>query len=77
MADTIVAPASNASAGATTTTNSNGKTGLSDAFRTHFSGDGPIIDKAKSFAKDRPWATGALLGVTAIALLNTLRGVRG
>jgi len=74
MADTIVAPASNASAD---TNSSTGKTGLSDAFRTHFSGDGPIIDKAKSFAKDRPWATATLVGVTAIALLNTLRGARG
>src|SRR6478609_4956320 len=74
MADTIEAPTTTASP---TASSSNGKTGLADAFRTHFSGDGPIVDKAKSFAKDRPWATGALLGVTAIALLNTLRGVRG
>jgi hypothetical protein len=53
---------------------SNGKTGLSDAFRTHFSGDAPITEKAKNFAKARPWASAALLGVAGLALLNGLRG---
>jgi hypothetical protein len=55
---------------------SNGKTGLADAIRTHFSGDAPIADKAKSFAKARPWTSAAFLGVAAIAVLNTLRGSR-
>ncbi|MEG3087330.1 hypothetical protein [Sphingomonas sp. PB4P5] len=56
---------------------SNKKTGLSDAFRTHFAGDAPITDKAKNFAKAKPWASAALLGVAAVALLNTFRGTRG
>lgn len=71
MADTPETPTSS-----TTTTTSNGKTALTDAIRTHFTGDGPLIDKAKSFAKERPWASAALVGVAAIALLNTLRGKR-
>lgn len=32
------------------------------------------VDKAKAFAKARPWATSALLGVVGLAVLNTLRG---
>ncbi len=35
---------------------------------------GPLADKAKAFAKDRPFATAALLGVVGMAVLNTLRG---
>ncbi|MEO9132265.1 MAG: CsbD family protein [Sphingomonas sp.] len=35
---------------------------------------GPLVDQAKQFAKDRPWATAALLGTIGIALINTLRG---
>lgn len=53
---------------------SNGKTKLTDAFRKHFGGDAPIADKAKGFAKERPWTSAALAGVAAIAVLNTLRG---
>lgn len=34
----------------------------------------PYADKARAFAKDRPFATAALVGVVGIALLNTLRG---
>lgn len=30
------------------------KTALTDAFRTHFSGDAPITEKAANFAKARP-----------------------
>lgn len=56
---------------------SNGKTGLTDALRTHFGGNGPVIDKAKGFAKARPWTSAAFVGVAAIAVLNTLRGTRG
>jgi negative regulator of sigma E activity len=55
---------------------SSDKTELTDAFRTHFSGDAPLTEKAKSFAKARPWASAALVGVAAIALLNTFRGVK-
>lgn len=55
---------------------SGGKTGLSDAFRTHFSGDAPLTEKAKSFAKARPWTSVAFAGIAAIAALNTLRGPR-
>jgi hypothetical protein len=53
---------------------SNGKTGLSDAIREHFSGDAPLTQKASSFAKARPWTAAAFAGVAAIAVLNTLRG---
>ena len=35
---------------------------------------GPLVDQARQFAKDRPWATAALLGTIGIALINTLRG---
>jgi hypothetical protein len=61
---------------ATRTTNqqrSKGKTALIDSLRTHFSGDAPVLEKAKSFAKARPWTSAAFVGVAAIALLNTLR----
>ncbi|WP_157216316.1 hypothetical protein [Flavisphingomonas formosensis] len=62
---------------ASPTQTSNGKTALTEALRTHFSGDAPLMEKAKGFAKERPWASAALVGVAAVALLNTLRGVRG
>ncbi len=72
MNDTTTTPA------ATTTTDAakTGKTALTDAFRTHFSGDAPLAEKAKGFAKERPWTSAALLGVTALAVLNSLRGKR-
>lgn len=35
---------------------------------------GPLVDKAKAFARERPWATAALVGTLGIALINTLRG---
>lgn len=56
------------------TTQSNRKTGLTDSLRKHFAGDAPITDKAKGFAKERPWATAALAGVAALAVGNLLRG---
>lgn len=34
---------------------------------------GPLADKAKQFAKDRPWAAAALLGTIAAAVLGSLR----
>ena len=55
---------------------SNRKTALADAFKEHFSGDAPLTEKAKSFAKARPWTSAAFLGVAAIGLLKTLRGSR-
>ncbi|MES2291497.1 MAG: hypothetical protein V4530_17360 [Pseudomonadota bacterium] len=55
---------------------SNSKTSLSDAFREHFSGDAPLGDKVKSFAKAKPWASAALAGIAGIAILNTFRGNR-
>ena len=61
---------------ATVTSASSKKTALTDAFRTHFSGDAPLVDKAKSFAKARPWTSAAFIGIAAIGLLNTLRGTR-
>lgn len=51
-----------------------GKTGLSDAFREHFAGDAPLVDKAKSFARARPWTSAAFVGIAVLAVLNTLRG---
>lgn len=53
---------------------SNAKTSLADALRTHFAGDAPLTEKAMSFAKARPWTSAAFVGVAAVALLNTLRG---
>jgi hypothetical protein len=53
---------------------SNGKTALTDAFKTHFSGDAPLTEKAKGFAKERPWTSAMLLGVAALGVLGTLRG---
>ena len=58
------------------TPTSNGKTALTDAFRTHFSGDAPLTEKARNFAKARPWTSAAFVGIAAVALLNTLRGTR-
>jgi len=37
---------------------------------------GPLADKARGFAKERPFATAALAGVVGLAILNTLRGKR-
>jgi hypothetical protein len=56
---------------------SNGKTALTDAFREHFSGDAPLTEKAKSFAKARPWTSAAFVGIAAMAVLNAVRGTRG
>jgi len=55
---------------------SNRKTALTDAFRTHFSGDAPLTEKARSFAKARPWTSAAFVGVAALGLLQTLRGAK-
>ncbi|KTF70502.1 hypothetical protein ACNFJ7_11225 [Sphingomonas sp. HT-1] len=59
-----------------TTPVSNRKTALTDDIRAHFSGNGPIVDKAKGFAKARPWTSAAFVGIAALAVLNGLRGVR-
>lgn len=56
---------------------SNDKTALTDSFRTHFAGDAPLSQKVKGFAKARPWTSAALVGVAAVALLNTFRGAQG
>ena len=55
---------------------SNGKTALTDDIRAHFSGDAPLTEKAKSFAKARQWTSAAFLGIAALAVLNGVRGVR-
>jgi hypothetical protein len=60
----------------TATQTSNAKTALTDDFKTHFSGNAPLTEKAKSFARARPWASAAFLGIAAVAVLNTLRGAR-
>jgi hypothetical protein len=62
---------------ATTTTEnatSNGKTALTDAFREHFSGDAPLTEKVKGFAKARPWTSAAFVGIAAVMAANVLRG---
>ncbi len=61
---------------ATTPPTSTGKTDLTDALRTHFSGEAPLAEKARSFAKERPWTSAMFIGVAAIGLLSTLRGRR-
>jgi hypothetical protein len=53
-----------------------GKTALTDDVRAHFSGDAPLADKARGFAKARPWTSVAFLGAAVVALLSTLRGSR-
>ena len=35
---------------------------------------GPMVDKARAFARERPWATAALVGTIGLAIANTLRG---
>ncbi|WP_374944851.1 CsbD family protein [Sphingomonas sp.] len=35
---------------------------------------GPLAEKAKQFARDRPYTAAALAGVVGLAILNTLRG---
>lgn len=37
-------------------------------------GQPAAIGQAKAFAKERPWATAALVGVLGLATLGTLRG---
>lgn len=34
---------------------------------------GPMVEKAKQFAKDRPWTAAALIGSLAVAVLGSLR----
>ena len=36
----------------------------------------PLVDQAKGFARKRPFAAAALLGVLGVAILNTVRGRR-
>ena len=38
---------------------------------------GPLADKATKFARERPYATAALVGTIALAVFNSLRGRRG
>lgn len=47
---------------------------MAGAARDAIGNPGPLIDKAKAFAKDRPWATAALVGTLGVAIFNTLRG---
>lgn len=37
---------------------------------------GPLVDKARSFVKERPWTAAALIGSIGLAVFNTLRGKR-
>jgi len=34
----------------------------------------PLVDQARQFVRDRPWASAALAGAVGIAVINTLRG---
>lgn len=34
---------------------------------------GPMVEKAKQFAKDRPWTAAALIGSIAVAVMGSLR----
>ncbi|MEN2786995.1 CsbD family protein [Sphingomonas qilianensis] len=47
----------------------NGTTAVQDAVT-------PMVDKARTFARERPYATAALVGTIALAVINTLRGKR-
>ncbi|MBB5713546.1 hypothetical protein [Sphingomonas aerophila] len=51
-------------------------TQISDFARKNMGQAGPLADKAKGFAKQRPAATATLVGVVGLAILNTLRGRR-
>jgi hypothetical protein len=77
---TAIAPTTPTTAIPTATTPApparNRKTALADAIRSHFSGDAPLTEKARGFAKARPWTSAAFVGVAALALLNTFRGRR-
>ena len=35
---------------------------------------GPLVEKARTFARERPYATAALVGTIALAVFNSLRG---
>jgi ElaB/YqjD/DUF883 family membrane-anchored ribosome-binding protein len=37
---------------------------------------GPLVDKAKTFVKERPWTAAALIGSIGLAVFNSLRGKR-
>jgi hypothetical protein len=50
------------------------KPSILDTARQTLNGGGPLIDQAKAFAKARPFASAALVGVLGVALINTLRG---
>lgn len=56
------------------TAESNVKTALTDALRKHSSGDAPITEKVKGFAKERPWTSAAFAGIAAIMAANVVRG---
>lgn len=58
------------------TKKSNSKTALTDAFRTHFSGNAPLTEKARGFAKARPWTSAVFAGIAALTVLGTVRGAR-
>ena len=56
----------------------NGKTQkVIGAAREALATDGPpLLDKPQQFARERPFASAALVGVVGLAILNTLRGKR-
>lgn len=50
-----------------------GLTTARDGIATAREQAGPLAEKAKQFAKDRPWAAAALVGSIAAAVLGSLR----
>lgn len=47
---------------------------MAGAAKDAIANPGPLADKAKAFAREKPFATAALVGVVGLALFNTLRG---
>lgn len=37
---------------------------------------GPLVEKARTFVKERPWTAAALIGSIGLAVINSLRGKR-
>lgn len=50
-----------------------GIAGARDSIATAREQVGPLTEKAKQFAKDRPWTAAALIGSIAVAVMGSLR----
>lgn len=51
-------------------------TSLNDGVTAARDAAGPLVDKARTFVKERPWAAAALIGSIGLAVFNSLRGKR-